>query len=144
MVFRIYLCDQKPYLIVIVVKRGRSHMCPMNHLLYEIYRKKTLLSALNFDFKKRTREIFEILISDIWMGIVFILSRKKCEVTVEIFKRVYLKVWKYVKWVEVPKIRVKCFIPLTKVNFINFYFDQNILHQSILLLIYHKKLNVNV
>ena len=30
---------------------------------------------------------------------------------------------------NIPKIIVKCFIPLTKVNMINYDYDYNILHQ---------------
>ena len=58
------------------------------------------------------------------MGIVLILVRKKYEVTVELLKGGYLKLWKCVKWEEVPKIKFKCFIPLIKVNIIKFNYDQ--------------------
>ena len=54
-------------------------------------------------------------------GYCVYFSKKQSGVTVEILKRGYLKFGKCVKWEEVPKIRVKCFIPLTKVNIINFY-----------------------
>ena len=60
---------KKPYLTLIVVKPGR--FCVWN------ISGKTLLFALNFNYKKANSWNFEKLINDIWMGILFIVVRKK-------------------------------------------------------------------
>ena len=67
----------------------------------------------------------EKMINDIYMGIVFILVRKNVGVTVEILKMCQMK-GSLIQ--NVPKIRVNCFIPLFKVNIINFDYDHNIIH----------------
>ena len=67
------------------------------------------------------------------MGIVFILVEKNGRSPLK-YSRGFISKFENMsnEWrfdLNVPKIRVKCFIPLTKVNIINFDFDQNILHQ---------------
>ena len=126
MVFQVYICNNKK----IIPYRDCSNTWAVSKFvskiafLYKLYREK-LLFPLNLDLILRTREI-EKLINDTYIGIVSILVRKKCGITVEIFKRGYLKLWKCLKWEDVPKIRVKCFISLTKVYIINFNHDYTI------------------
>ena len=62
-----------------------------------------------------------------------IYTYKKYGVTVEILKRGYSKTLKLCQMrggltKNVSKIRVQWFIPLTKINIINFNYDLNILH----------------
>ena len=81
-------------------------------------------------FRTKFRKYWKI---DIWYlhGYCLYFSKKKEGVTVKILRRGYLKHWKCVKWEEVSKTRVKCFIPLIKVNIINLDYDHDhdILHQ---------------
>ena len=91
-----------------------------------------LLFALNLELKKTNSWNFENMINDICTGIVFISVWKKwgggCHhwnIEKGLSQTLKMEVWSKM----FRKIRVKCFIPLTKVNIPNFDYDHNIVHE---------------